>query len=588
MNTAMNITRRVSLLGEAMAQCGEAYRSDMIIYMDCVNGTYGSGQKEIRKWEKNELLTTRYINKKDKSGDEAYPAIVLTHPGKLFVSENELSGDHRTTFRYVEENMKDFNTSDMKQVRVALNDVRIKLLFESAGFPAFTINKPTLKDLYEKLSGRTLGKSEINISKIRDDDLYKQVDEEEAKEMLETGIYYSISEVKQFLNCFPSIDYDEASRSRARGMFISQNNCFIVFIPHRGENKNIRISRRAEENLQELLGELLKLTDVNRRISSLENKQTLNDNFDIQTNGISAIVIGDTDDIVYKLGKGLNKASDTGETTENIMWLTNNSLFKRVYAIPVSVKGVQSIMYLCENRIEDWHEEAKERMENALTIKVYDYDPYFPGAEIRGGHSVGFMPVYEMNTLYKIKTDKNVYALMVYPDMVKAINKFICKEIHYYDIDTGDLLNRTETICIQSKSGTPLGRDVLVEEIKKRKLECNLKVIEEAYKQFEYKNKEEFYNAIAKREEGCPTLDEIIDALEPEERKGKKRKKQKRVGIMVDSEFKEELKKAAKAYNLSITKYITRLIQVQVKNDAKKYEEMLAEDRKIRKGAREK
>ena len=104
--------------------------------------------------------------------------------------------------------------------------------------------------------------------------------------------------------------------------------------------------------------------------------------------------------------------------------------------------------------------------------------------------------------------------------------------------------------------------------------------------QFGYKNKEDFYNAIAKREEGVPTVDEIISTLELDKRKNKKRKKQVRVGIMVESEFKEKLKKAAKAYNLSITKYINRLIKSQVETDALKYEELLEEDRKIRKGVR--
>lgn len=582
----MNVTRRVTLLGEAMAQCGEAYRSDMILYMDCVNGTYGCGQKEIRKWEKNELINSRYINKKEKSGDEAYQALVLTHPGKLFVSDNELSGDHRATMKYIEDNMKDFDTSDTKQVKVALLDVRAKLMFESAGIPAFAINKPTLKKLYEKLSENKIGTSDINISKVREDSMYKQVDKDEAVEMLNSGIYYSIAEVKQFLNCFDYMDYDEATRSRARGMFISNENCFLVYIPRRGENKNIRINGRGEANLQEMLKELLKLTNVNRRVQCLEKKQTLNDNFETEINGISAIVIGDTDDIVYKLGKGLSKADEKGETAENRMWLTNNKLFKRVYAISVGVTGVQSISYLCSNNIETWHEDAKEKMEHALMIKYYDYDPYFPGAETRGGHSVGYMPVYEMNTLYQIKTSKTVYALMVYPDMIKAINKFVCKEMHYYDIDSGDLLNQTETICIQSNNGTPLGREILIDEIKKRRLEYNLKIIEEAYKQFGYKNKEDFYNAIAKREEGVPTVDEIISTLELDKRKNKKRKKQVRVGIMVESEFKEKLKKAAKAYNLSITKYINRLIKSQVETDALKYEELLEEDRKIRKGVR--
>lgn len=580
--TDMNVTRKVTLLGVAMAQCGEAYRSDMILYVDCATGTYGAGQKEVRKWENRGLLNNRYIYKKNNNGDEAYQAIVLTHPAKLFLANNEICGDSDRTMQSIDATTSDFNLSDMTKIKIALLDVRAKLMFEGAGIPAFPYNKPTLKQLYEKLSGKTTGTPENNIGKVREENLYKKINSEEAREMLEQGIYYSIAEVRQFLSCFEGFDYDITVRSRTRGIYISNKNCFFVFLPHRGENKNIKISSRAEENLEKMFEKMLDLTRVNRRMRELERKNTITGESDIQLNGIDAIVIGDTDDIVFKLGRGLNGVNEKGKRIENKMWLTNNNLFKRVYAVSASVTGVQSISYLCNSTKEEWHEEAKERMEESEAIAVYDNNPYFPGAE-KNGHVVGYMPVYEMNTLYQIKTERQQYGLMVYEDMAKPINKFLEKEINYYDIESGELINKTEAMTITSKKGTPLGRELITSELKKRKLEYKLQDVEKVYKEFGYPNKETFYNAIVKREEGAPTVIAVIEKLGLETKKGR-RKKPKTVTLTIDAEFKEELKKAAKSYNLSIAKYVTKLIKRQVTIDAQHYNELLAEDRKIRKG----
>ena len=55
------------------------------------------------------------------------------------------------------------------------------------------------------------------------------------------------------------------------------------------------------------------------------------------------------------------------------------------------------------------------------------------------------------------------------------------------------------------------------------------------------------------------------------------------MSISLDDKFKEKLLKAAKLYNLSISRYIKLVIKDQVEKDAEEYTKSIEEDKAIRK-----
>lgn len=593
MKNEMKLTRHAITMAMLMTQVGEGYRSDIALYLDCMFGTSESGMKEVRKWEQRGLLNERLVRKGEKNdGDSAYKVLVLSPAGKNYIVDHEICGYYKKTEKHIESNMKDFDTADMDYVRTRLLDNRIKLAFEAAGIPAFTINKPHICSLYEKLSGESFKKYDQKYKTIRSPELHKQCTESECKQMLANGLYYTIAEVRTLLETISQGSSDVTMMSRARGVFISKDECYIVYIPKRGKNRNIKIDRKSEQNLQTMLKTLLMFTKVKRVLPemSIRELNLKTGEYSISKyvyNSVNALVISDTDNMVFQLGKRFemkNNEPDKEQKETGNTWLVNNpDLYERVYVAPYSVAGIQSINYICTHSIEAWHHESLNELKIIPNVFVNDYNPNFP-ASTKEGTRITYMPVYEMNTLEKIKHDNSAYGILTYSDMVDAISKHVCKIIDYYDIENGEHINDNTPIGLYSQNGNLVGKNLILEELDLHELQTVAKEMNKLPELFGYSNDINFYNAIALGKDDAPTMVQIINTLETTDADRTRKPKKKQLSITFDEEFRENLRKASRLYNLSASRYIKLLIEERVKQDAKKYDEALAEDRAVRKG----
>ena len=589
MKTKMKLTRHTVVMGRLMSQIGEAYRSDIALYLDCIFGTEGSGLNEIRKWEKKGFLNERLVRKgKQNDGDSSYKVLVLSPAGKLFIEDNELCGYYKLTEQQVESHMKDFDTSDMDRVKTRLLDSRVKMAFEAAGAPAFTINKPNLCRLYEILSGNKFKAYDMKYQGTKAKELYLQCSSSECLSKFNSGIYYTIAEVRSLLDTISPGSSDSSLMSRARGIYISKTNCFIVYIPERGNNKNIKINKKSEQNLLSMLRSLLKLTKVRRILPELSKKELNMRTNEYQVseylyNSPSALVISDSDNMVFQLGKRFEISSDDTQQSSNT-WLVNNlDLYERVYVAPYSVAGIQSVLYLCTHTIEEWHKESLEEFKQIPNLYINDYDAWFPASE-QNGTLLTYMPVYELNRLEAIKHTSSKYGILTYSDMVEPISKHLCKLIDYFDIEDHTYINDNTVIGLYSLNGNLAGRNMILDELDRHDLETTAKEINALPSVFGYDNPISFFNDIALEKEGSPMMLQIIDRLETKEADATRRLKKKQISIALDDEFREKLRKASRLYNLSASRYVKLLIEKQVEIDSQKYDDALKEDRIIRKG----
>ena len=81
--------------------------------------------------------------------------------------------------------------------------------------------------------------------------------------------------------------------SRARGVFISERSCMVIYAAKRGENRIIRVSPAAEERLLNRLKAILKVTDVRRPLVGTD-----------RFNDVWGLIISDGDALVYSTVTG--------------------------------------------------------------------------------------------------------------------------------------------------------------------------------------------------------------------------------------------------------------------------------------------
>lgn len=588
--SVIRMTQHARRLATLMMEIGEGYRSDIALYLDCIFGNKGSGLNEIRKWEKNDLLNIRYIHKgKANTGDSSYRVITLSPAGRLFIAEalgKELSEQY--IYKKIEEANIRFDTTDNEKIKTGLLDNRIKMAFEAAGVPALTGDKPNLCDLYSQLSSASLLIPKRNYSNIKNKDMYMQTSLDEYKALLETGIYYTIAEVRNLFDSISPESSDATLMSRARGIFISNKNCYVVYISKRGSNKNIKITKKAEMNLLRMLTDLLKITNVRRTLPDLSMKTLTNSGRlifkHLEENSPYALVLADSDNMVYRLGRRFAYSDGTGTEDSGTAWLVGNyDLYKRVYVASYTIAGIQSIMYLCTHTLEEWHEDAKENLSRQKGLKVTDYNPFFPAICQSNGASVLYMPVYEMNTLEKIRNEDKEYGIVAYSDMFNPISKHVSKKILFYDIEEEVPASDIANVVIYDDNGYPKGKNMIIEALREEKKQCSLVEINKLPAKYGFKNPVEFFNKIALGTDDVPKIEDIVLQLETKPSKKFRKTKTKQMSISLDDKFKEKLLKAAKLYNLSISRYIKLVIKDQVEKDAEEYTKSVEEDKAIRK-----
>ena len=257
-------------LGTYLAAVGMCYVADlqMVGRMYGRDATVSDALKSMR--------ADGYLDEVELKGEvsRTVKAVSLTKKGRLELL-NVMDGEEydywskhaKTAERY-------FHLTDEKKIRRRLENVRAMTMFVCASTPALPKDKPRLSDLYETMMREVVGvppmkkQTEAKASNIG----YRSMTAQECKAMLdEKGVYYTITEYREFCEEYGTASTDTFRGTRARGIFLSDKNCYVIYICKYGDNKMIKVGRFEQSLLSSLRG-LLAITSVERVMPQFSTK----------------------------------------------------------------------------------------------------------------------------------------------------------------------------------------------------------------------------------------------------------------------------------------------------------------------------
>ena len=569
---AGSLEARVS---EVLLKCGRCYRSDLVLYarMLCSgSGTYAAGL--IRRMEREGLIRRGRVDKPPGargSEGEGYDTCALTAKGRNGLLDAAYLMDaekYRRLLAYGDTPAKAFATAKQSVLRLRLSDVRIRLMFAACGIPVFPDEKPSLLHLVRTLDS---GTPYIN----KEEPYRDEAGTADCRKMLEGGLFYTIGEVRAFLDADSPGSSDVTLASRARGVFISHRSCMVIYAAKRGENRIIRVSPSAEERLLNRLKAVLKITDVKRPLVGTD-----------RFNDVWGLIISDGDALVYSTVTGRPGGIEKGkpdlpegflshQRPSGVKWLNGKDcLFPRLFIVPATMSGIGSLDYIAHHDAESWMRDAR-----ALTAGHPDYrsaegDPLYP-AEYRGAPVI-FLPAFEAAELWRIRESDKPVHIITYRDMADAVSRSVQREVSCSDAETMERIPPDE-VLIYDRSGHPAGRHILQEHIKSKGLYAS----PEQYRSLPQKAGQDgtvFWNALAR---GDVRPEEVMAHMELSERTDQRPVSVRRasVGLSFGTEFAGRLKQAARYRDTSVTNYIRRRIYWDVMADSEAYRDRIRENR---------
>ena len=565
--------RRDSLavrLMEHIMRSGMCYKSDL----------YMLGRRDVSAVRMSQVMSELTSSghvlvsslKMDDHRDEQY--CVLTKKGRVALLDVL---DDPYWYEHSQDAEKDSRTTNKERLVRRLDASRVQTAMTLSNVPCHKKDKPQLFELYRTLSAIPIEDEIIETDK----SAYASLPPADMARLLRDGIYYTMEEVREFFDQTEEGSADLVYGSKARGIFISRNNMFVVYIGTHRKNKLIRIARETELRLVNLLGRLVPITDVTRNL----NIENYGASVPAGTNAIWGIVISDGNSMVYSMAtgnpKGKIKGTDKMEVDQqrreyletngmsmSMSWLKGNGdIFPRLFVTPFTANGIGSLQYILSTSAEEWRDGSLEILNRLEGIKA-TRDFVYP-ATINGIPAI-YMPAYEVNELYRMSQTEYGYAILSYPDMYETIAHSIRKDCQYINAD--ELVLETNEVGRYGRSGELRGKEKLEHEIMSRSLTLSGITFQKIPKLFG-KSQKNFYKEI---ETGELSTNDVIDKLkdylvdyEPE----KKRIKRKSITLTMGEKFTNDIYRAAKHNGMSASAYVKGLIHDKVLEDAAAYAE---------------
>ena len=565
-----------------LLQVGQCYKSDLYMVAKMM-GDEAYGIKTINKMISEDDIVVRRVKNKSKT----VSILALTRKAKLSLV-NLLDEDyfytHYKTFD------KDFRTANVDTLLSRLDASRVKTMFSLAEVPTLPHDKPSLYHLFTTLYRLPYDyKEEFDNKPMYAD----QMTRDECEEMLSRGIYYTIKEVRDFLNEDIEGSSDTSLGSRAKGVFISKYNCLVVYSGRHGDNKLIRIRNEAEKRLLLALRVILQITNVNRALPSLSRSRQ--SNFDgsrvvdsLMQNTPYALVISDGESLIYSMAtgnprgliKGTNKikydkqqkkrVEEKGMTVTTSWLKGDGAIFQRVFGTPFTENGINTLEYLCHTTAEEWQKTMMALMSDNAQFTYNGNNPLYPYDMTGKNLPCIYMPALEVNELYNIFQMDYRVAILTYQDLMNTIAHSVRKELYYFDADTLKMFPR-DTVLIYDDNGYPKGQKLLEDYLKAQGKKATKKTYFDLPKQFGY-DFVKFYNEIARGNIDVRKLFASVETSDIEE-KETKRIKRKSITLTLGEEMTNNIYRAAKLYNMSASAYVKNLIHDKVIEDSDKYKE---------------
>lgn len=575
---------------KTLAYIGACYRSDLVKYVSykTAGGVYAN--KIVKKMEDDGLIARKEVFRSKRGNvEEMNEVSMLTKKGRLEIlnwlydkKENE---ELEYLHKHIDEFRRDFNSATTEKSEMHLLESRMKLMFMNAGVAVLQKDKPALLELYCKLK--------------RDDSYIFGMEEmysnlfttEDCEQLMKDGVLYTMNEYRSFVDEVEDGEGDKLYVSRARGIFLSQNNLYIVYMTKKSQSAAISVKPNGERNLLRTLDKLESITNVKREVENMT--RTYKDDYgNAQTthyqNDIDAIVLTGMDSLVSAManqGKGgrTSENNDSSGKREMVdVWISSSTtLYNRVYVIPQTTEGINALAYICSTPLEQTHEEATNLLNSSPAFHLTENDSQFPADEFtnEGMFPATYVPAYEVKLLRRLYETDGVVAVITYPDMYEQIAKCIRKPVHFYNADTMERVLRDE-VCVYNKRGDIGGVAVITARLKEQGYTVLHKTIEGMYRASGM-TKPEFFNKIYY---GELDVDEMIRKYIQEtskkqivvkEKTRRKTKDKRKVATELDVALIPLLKKAGKAKGKSVNKYVAWLVESsreQIEHDAEIYD----------------
>ena len=576
-----------------MQQC---WKSDFMLYMRVL---YKNANTPARVYKK--LIEDGYVDELNvplasrRGSAETAKAVSVTRQGRNALSD--IAGD-----KYVEKfgiTFADrYRTNDPKALDIRYSENRAYNMYVIAGAAAKPEEKPSLYHLYFMLLPDTRSeKADYDVRK--NDEKYRDdMTAEDIRRMLDdTGVYYTITEVRRFVRLVASANTDDdvdedipaggadnIYQTRCRGLYFSRTNCTLAYVAQPHNNKRIQIRIANEKRLIDLLsGYLSGITDIFRS--------------DIQTGytgGVDAVVIAETEALVCRMSR--QPAITTKRLTSPSLLAGGQTLFGRLYAVPMSISGAGQLDYICHTSEEQWAEESRQLFQSSDRFHLYDNSAGDSGkymaAEVRdaeGSRNIRkaiYMPVYEMNELNRMQTYQDDVAVVTYPDMIDTMAKCICRDTHYYDAGT---MQPVTDVMIYSHSGEPAGINAVRQIAADLGYDADKLLDAKAVKEFnaevaKSESTASFWNKVCRNPEEAERLAEIITSGQKKAdntaaQKQYRRRKHSTITLSAEENVIEAIRAAARYKGVSITKYVLNHVLDAAISDAEEQRAKVRQDR---------
>ena len=571
------------VLLQALLALGECYETDLRL-MARTWGSESNAKLVIRKLLSGDDITVRETKI---SASETVRSVVLSKTGRIKIMDvlNDTYwaahwNDARSPFRI----------SDGERFMRRLNDNRIIAMMMMANVTALPHDKPTLYRLAAGC-GAILPERETT-----DDDYYADhMSDEECKALMVKGVYYTIAEVRAFLNELGQTnEADVVLSSKARGLFISDTTAYIVYMAQPGDNKIIAERAYGEQRLLESLKTVFAVTQVGRQIKALPRYRINERTNERRVIGYAlsepyALIISDGDAMVYNTANGGPHGKPAANSKINAMQANQGSvryingagpLYRRVFVAPHTSNGISILDYITHASAEDW------LRANSDVISAINGSTPSPGGAMYpftvpdGGTTIPaiYMPAYECCEMYQIAKAQKRIAIVTYRDMLNAIAHSVRCDVVYYDADTQERIDEN-AVPVYALTGEIAGEEILKSDLSQRGLTISASALSELPAKFGYANPVAFWNDIARER---LSASDIADACDSDEKTVKKHKYVRRdqVTILITAEYHAQIRKAAKYNGLSVSAYLKRITHDRVLADAQAYDAKLADNKK--------
>lgn len=401
---------------------------------------------------------------------------------------------------------------------------------------------------------------------------------------LDKGFFYTIDEYREFYGRHE--DGVERFASIARGIFISNNICLVIYANPKGNHNMIYCKEHLNES------KLIKKLKSERFASDSEHSITGIAHTSYRH--VSALAITDVESFIYstasgmKNGKRKKKYKNNLEvnllTPKSILFpqkdgLEDEEVFDNYYVITANATGLEQLRQLLSTNYEarQEHITAIGQRDGFATFTGY-VDPLYPlkFTYNRRSYLCSYQPNYELIQLCAIRDDDEISAIITRRNMVDIIQRVIKKTPIFIDMETMEVINTKQTAQFD-EAGHVAGKKILEDYLLEKGLKAKRGEYANLHKKlsFTYRNDEgklvikkyhsanELFNAIANDE---VSVEEVVNNIQTEEYKPHNYKQQRKKQIFIPGEYHDLMKTIAKIDNVTIYYETIQIIKEGIKH----------------------